>query len=152
VTRSSTLTLNIIPTELKYTVRFKQRLLPHCWPYGLGSHRVDGEDRLICHPARCCQGHRESAKKSVQLFYSCSTYVYFGYIGTSILEEPLRLKTAGSAEMLAPICKIMACSWQWTIFLTYGHLVYHYCSFPCEVLNDEEFGLTLWTALCVARC
>jgi hypothetical protein len=45
LTHCSTLTFNIIPRELRYTIRFKQRLLPNCWPYGLGNGRVNGGER-----------------------------------------------------------------------------------------------------------
>jgi hypothetical protein len=53
--------------ELRYMVCIKQRLLPHCWPYGIWPWKWQGwwrgESRLICHPVHCCQDHRESAKK-----------------------------------------------------------------------------------------
>jgi hypothetical protein len=45
LTRCSTLTHNIIPMVFRYMVRFKQRLLSHCWPYDLRSGRVDGRER-----------------------------------------------------------------------------------------------------------
>jgi len=44
LTRCSTLTLNMIPTENKNTIHFKQRLLPNCLPHDLGIVPVNGEE------------------------------------------------------------------------------------------------------------
>jgi hypothetical protein len=126
LTRCSTLTFNIIPMKLRYTVPFKQRLLPHCWPYGLGSGNVDGGRGQANMPPRSLLPRPQRVGKKISpvnlyalLLPSSRTfrcYVLFSWLLPLCISLCCKLIIKHFRSVPEPLCTYMAVG-DWCLML-----------------------------------
>ena len=71
--RCSTLTLNMIPTENKNTIHFKQRLLPNCLPHDLETVTLNGGESTSQYHAPLAVAKFTRKRKKIKSGYFIDT-------------------------------------------------------------------------------
>jgi len=98
------LTVNMIPTENKNTIHFKQRLLPNCLPHDLKIVTVNGGQSTSQYHTQLafakCTGKRKKITSGYFIATPCTfffnsgletlLYLHFGvwYVVTDVLDKP----------------------------------------------------------------
>ena len=67
------LTLNMIPTENKNTIHFKQRLLPNCLPYDLEILIMNGGEKISRYNTQLTVANFTGKRKKIQSGYFIAT-------------------------------------------------------------------------------